>query len=45
MMRTPPQEKGILVGRCTATFHATSIAMRKERERLRLERQKARESR
>ena len=27
MMRTP-QERGSLVGRCTATFHATSIAMR-----------------
>jgi hypothetical protein len=41
MMRTP-QERGSLVGRCTATFHATSIAMRKERERLRLERRRTR---
>jgi hypothetical protein len=41
MMRTP-QEKERRVGRCVATFHATAIAMRKEREQVRRDRERAR---
>jgi len=41
VMRTP-QEKERLVGRCTATFHATAIAMRKERVRVRKDREQTR---
>lgn len=44
MMRAP-RERERIVGRCTATFHATSIAMRKERERVREERARARSAR
>ena len=40
-----PGEKERSVGRCVATFHATSIAMRQERQRIRKQRARARATR